>query len=195
MTLARLLEDFGAVPASTAASGNETDLEEYRLEAFEEGYRAGWDDSAAAQAQREDHVAADLAANLQRLSFTYHEAHAHILESIGPLMTEMAETVLPRLAHETLGARIVEIAQSAIRETPGAPVVIVISDTDRAALEKALPDDPGFPVSIREDPDLPSGQVGLNLGNSELEIDLDAVLAGIQHAVSDFFSEQQEQTA
>lgn len=59
-------------------------LEEARLASYEQGFSAGWEDALAAQADDRKQLAADLAHTLQSLSFTYHEARAHILRGLEP---------------------------------------------------------------------------------------------------------------
>mgnify|MGYP003515970463 CR=1 FL=1 len=55
--------------------------QESRLEAYEQGYRAGWEDAAAAHAEDQRRIRVDLARSLQALGFTYQEARAHVLKS------------------------------------------------------------------------------------------------------------------
>ena len=57
-------------------------LEDAKLASFESGYSAGWEDAAAAQADDQTRVSADLARSLQSLTFTYHEARNHVLKAI-----------------------------------------------------------------------------------------------------------------
>ena len=71
----------------------ETSFEEHRLEAYEQGYKAGWDDAATAQADDHTRISAGFARNLQELSFTYHEAKGQILGSLEPLLKEMVTKI------------------------------------------------------------------------------------------------------
>jgi hypothetical protein len=53
-------------------------VEEAKVASFEQGYKAGWDDAVAAQSEDQTRIRADLARNLQSLSFTYQEARSHM---------------------------------------------------------------------------------------------------------------------
>ena len=83
-------------------------IEEAKLAAYEQGYKAGWDDAAAAQSEDQTRIRADLARNLQQLSFTYQEARAHILKAVEPLLEEMVNRRLPDTARETLAPLVLE---------------------------------------------------------------------------------------
>ncbi len=100
------LEVFDATPAAKPDPGLVTTqvsaIEESKLASYEQGYKAGWDDAAAALAEDQTRIRADLARNLQQLSFTYQEARSHILKAVEPLLEEMVGRLLPDMARETL---------------------------------------------------------------------------------------------
>ncbi|MEI6801110.1 MAG: flagellar biosynthesis protein, partial [Pseudomonadota bacterium] len=75
---------------------------------FDNGYRAGWQEANASAAAHTARCKADLSQHLQSLSFTYHEAQAHVLTALQPLFQHMVEHILPRIAHDALAAKIVE---------------------------------------------------------------------------------------
>ena len=103
-SLALYLEDFGTpISGQTAAVISVEMLETERLESFDKGYRAGWDDAIKAKSDEGAQFADGVAQSLQDLSFTYHEVHAQILSNLGPLFEEILQKLLPLLARETLG--------------------------------------------------------------------------------------------
>ena len=122
-----ILEDFGA-PAPRRASqgkglapglaelatlaepgtGPAADAEAMKLEAFENGYRAGWEDATGAAASEQGHIAADLAQNLRDLSFTLAEAQVAVLAEMRPLLREIVAKLLPVAAHASLAGRIAD---------------------------------------------------------------------------------------
>jgi flagellar assembly protein FliH len=108
MAISHLLEDFGPQTQTDGAYVITDDaLEEARLASFDSGYQAGWDDASAAHAAEQSHISSDFAQNLRALTFTYQDAHRHILEKLKPLLTQMVETILPDVAHDTLGNQVV----------------------------------------------------------------------------------------
>jgi len=195
MSISHLFEDFGAYARGTPISLTDVSLEEQRLEAFEKGYQAGWDDSVKAQTDDSRHITADFARNLQELSFTYHEAHAAALNSLEPLLRQMVEVVLPQVAQETLGARLVEVLQQLAKSQGTGPVELVTAPANATALQGLLSDDPAMPISIIEEQSLADGQIFIRFGNTEHEIDLTQVLQGLDLAVTGFFEENRKETA
>ena len=195
MTIGHLLEDYGAYAVGTPVSLTDVSLEEQRLEAFENGYQAGWDDSVKAQSDDSMRVSTDLAQNLHELSFTYQEAYAAILKSLKPLLEQMVGTVLPRAAHATLGARLTEMLQEIASDNGKHPVEIVAASANVAAIEQMVTSDLPMPISVTDEPSLGDGQVYIRIDETERELDLSEVLAEIDRAVTGFFEENQKDIA
>ncbi len=187
------LEEFSTtVAANSAEPILETSFEEHRIEAYEQGYKAGWDDAAAAQAEEQSRVSADFARNLQELSFTYHEARSQILNSLKPLFTEMVSKVLPKLAQETLPQSIVDEVLSVASTQTEAEIEIVISPANRPALEQLLEGQTTLDVNIIEEPTMAEGLAYLRFSDSEKQIDLTSVLSGFSQLVEGFFAQQEK---
>ncbi|MDR9393240.1 MAG: flagellar biosynthesis protein [Roseovarius sp.] len=195
MSIAHMLEDFGDLMQGGTADASDLTLEEARLEAFEKGYQAGWDDSASAQAEDARRISADFAQNLQDLSFTYHEAYTAVLSSLEPLLRQMTDTVLPSLAQETLGQQVVELLDGMASHHGPAGFEIVTAPENVQALESLAETMPQHELSIVADETLGSGQVQVRLGRAEREIDTETVLTAIRHAVSEFLDDQLKETA
>lgn len=162
-------------------------LEDEKLAAYDSGYRAGWDDANAAQSDDQTRIRADLARNLQTLSFTYHEARSHILKAIEPLMLQVVGRLLPEIARESLAPFVLETLMPLAEGMGDAPVKLVLNPAARTAVEALLEHATGLPVVIEEEPTLGEGQVYIKLGNAEAEVDLDKAAADIAAAVRGFF--------
>ena len=195
MSISHLLEDFGTTMDGTMVSLTDVSLEEQRLEAFEKGYQAGWEDAVKAQRETALRVSEDLAQNLQALSFTYQEARGAVIESLGPLLRQMVETVLPQLAHQSLPDRVAQEVESIIDRMGEHAIEIRAAPADIDAIEALLNDQPIGNVHVLPEASLAEGQVGIRLGDSEREIDLQDVLNGIERAVTGFFDANHKETA
>ncbi len=182
----------GAARAPAPAAGEEGAGEEARLESFEAGYKAGWEDAVAAGEEDQGRLRADLARNLQALSFTYHEARGHVLQSLAPLLRETAGRVLPALARGAIGAVVAETLRPLAERCAGAPVTVLASPASRAAVEAALALEPGLPFAIEEEPTLGAGQVYLRFRDGETLVDLDGATAAIAAALEDFLHPREE---
>lgn len=171
-----------------------SEREEMRLAAFEKGYTAGWDDAVAAQEGEESRLRADLARNLQDLSFTYHEARIHVLRAMEPLLHDMVAKVLPAVARQSLGPIALEALRPLAEEMADAPVSVVLNPANRETVAAFLTAGEVIPLHFVEEPSLGEGQVYLRLGDAETRIDLDGVIAAIGAAISAYFEIQREAT-
>lgn len=162
-------------------------LEEAKLASYDSGYSAGWEDAAAAQSDDQAKIGADLARNLQSLSFTYQEARIHVLRAIEPLLQQMVARLLPELARETLAPIVLEVLMPLAEKMADTPITLVLNPCARAGVEALLDHATGMPLTLVEEPSLGEGQVYLRLGASETHIDLDRATAEIATAVRGFF--------
>ena len=174
--------DQDAVPAPATGADQES-----RLEAYEQGYRAGWEDAAAAHAEDQRRIRVDLARSLQALGFTYQEARAHVLKSLAPLMQDMVGKLLPEMAREALAPTVLETLMPLAEQLADEPVTLVVNANDRKAIEELLEQATGLPVTIVEEATLSEGQAFLRLGLQEVHIDLARATAEIAAAVRGFF--------
>ena len=191
MSMVHLLEDFGDLKAEHLTLTDQA-LEDQRLEAFERGYQAGWEDASKAHAEEQGSIGAELARNLQDLSFTFHEAQTAMMGNLEPLFHALLETVLPAAARDAFQARIVEELTALAREVGGGTIVLTVAASQTERIQAALDPDTGLPVSIQGDDTLGDGQAFLRIGQRERMIDIDATLDDIRMKVSDFFQQKNE---
>lgn len=187
------LEDFSTLLSGPVTSG--IDLEKVRSESFEEGYRAGWDDAVKAQSSDGSRISQAFAQHLQDLSFTYHEAYGQVMNAVVPLLEEMVNSVLPDLARVTLGQHIVDHLKSKVREIGALDVEIVVSPVNAPAVAALLGEGFGFPVRLVEDANLSDAQADIRFGETENQIDLNAVLASINEALQGFAHDNRRKLA
>jgi flagellar assembly protein FliH len=171
-----------------AASPADPGGDEQRLAIYEQGYAAGWEDAQTALAGDQNRARADLARNLQSLSFTYHEARGHILRALAPLMETVVSRILPDIAREALPSTVLETLMNAAEDIVDAPVTIVLNPASRPAVETLLSQATGLPVTLRDEPTLAEGQVYIRLGDSETQVDLDRAVSEVAAAVRNFFT-------
>ncbi|MFO7759384.1 MAG: flagellar biosynthesis protein [Roseovarius sp.] len=195
MSITHLLEDFGDIRRGTPLSITDVLLEEERLESFEKGYQAGWDDCAKSQMEESRRITADLSQNLQDLSFTYEEAYAAVLQALHPLLEQMISAVLPRLARDSLVPRLVETVHDIARMHGHQSIGIAAAQADMPVLEHLTDAVREMEIELTADDTLATGQLYLRFDGGEQAIDLQEVLRGIDHAVSGFFENSRKATA
>ncbi len=190
MAITHLLQDFGnyhGVGAEPVIS--DATLEEHQLEAFEQGYQAGWEDSARAHAEDQTRIGEELAATLQQVSFTFHDAQAKVMNALRPLFHQVAETLLPELARATLPHLIAEQLTSLASDQSGETLTLTVSDHDRPAIEATLSRYGNYSVRILSRPDFPAGRAEISAVQEERRIDLGDVIQEMTQALEAFADE------
>lgn len=191
MSIAHLLHDFGALSQGKPVAITDVSLEEERLEAFEKGYQAGWDDCVKSQVEDGRRITADLAQNLLDIGFTYEEVHGEIMGAMQRLLQQITQTVLPPLSHAMLVPQVTEILHDLLETNGRQPVQLTAGPADLAILRRLSAEMPDLACTLTEDQTLASGQVLLRLGESERALDMPDVLLRIENAVSGFFQQNQ----
>ncbi len=188
--LRAFLQDFDtlAAPPSAEASPDldESALEAQRLESFEAGYRAGWEDALKAHSEDGAQVSAALAQQLQELSFTYDEAYGHMKTAIAPLLKDLVTSLLPKLARHTLGAHLVEQIEAHSHEIGKPGVEIAVSPAMLGTVSPMAEGEYAFPINVIADDTLSDEQADLRFGETERQIDLSGLIAAVTDAVDGF---------
>jgi flagellar assembly protein FliH len=161
-------------------------MEEARLASYEQGYVAGWEDAVGAQAGENTRMAADLAHNLQSLSFTYHEARAHVLKGLEPFLVDLVGQLLPQIARGVLGPLVQSALVPLAEIAADGPITLLFNPAARVVIEPLVDQAHGPPLSLVEEPTLGEGQVFLRFGDAETRIDLDGAITEIAAALADF---------
>ncbi|TCP61175.1 flagellar assembly protein FliH [Rhodovulum bhavnagarense] len=183
------LEDFAA-----RADDEPLPQAEDRLRAYEEGYKAGWDDAAAAEAQAQDHITAEFGKTLGDMAFGYHEARAHIMGGLAPLLSAMVDCVLPTLASKGFARTVADSVLPLARDLADRPLELHVCPENAPALEPLLADMPNLPLTLIRDDSLGPGQALLSTPRQAREIDLDAMLRDLGTALDDFLAPNTEET-
>ncbi|MGJ8603420.1 MAG: ABC transporter ATP-binding protein [Marivita sp.] len=185
ISISTYLEDFGVATSATPnLTITDEALETERLESFDKGYRAGWDDAIKAKSEEGAHFADAVAQNLLDLSFTYHEVHAQVLSNLTPLFTEILQKMLPALARDTLGAHIADQLSQIARDIGTVQIAIAVAPGAGAHVTQLVNSaSHSLPVTVTESSSIGEGQAELRLGAKELSIDLIDVTSQITDAV------------
>ena len=159
-------------------------LEAERLEAYDKGYAAGWEDatSAAETLRAEQGQALDV--RLEELAFTFHEARAHVMRALHPLLEAMVHSAVPKVLHDTLGARLTELVSDMAEEAADAEILVMAAPGEAEGVAAALEGRVRFPVSIHEEDTIASGMLHLRLGSSARELDMTAIETALANALS-----------
>ncbi len=165
------------------------EIEDQKLQSFEAGYQAGWDDAVRAQSDQVGRVTAELGQNLQEMSFTYHEALAKFTAAFEPVMQQILDKLLPELQRASLGAHIIEQIGMISKEAGGIPVEITVAPANIGKVKEMAGEALSDPFVVKGERSLGEGQAFVRFGTAERQIDLDTVISGVSTAMSAFFHE------
>ena len=185
MTCPLPLEDFGrvAVQEPTSVIDGER-LEAEKLTAFDKGYAAGWDDATESHKAESTTAERALSARLEELSFTFHEARAHVMRALHPFLTGLVDRIVPQVLTETLGYRLNDALIALADGCPDPDIAVHTNPADAEAVAAHLADHARFPTQIVPDDTLMRGLIQMRLGASAVEIDLTAIETTLRDALA-----------
>jgi flagellar assembly protein FliH len=164
------------------------EIETLKLEAFDRGFKAGWDDAVKARSDEATQISTDLASNLRDLSFTFLEARADMLGALGPLIEDIVAKVLPVISADTLGPQLRDIILEQVQTGIATEITLAVCPDDQDKVTGILSDHPDLQVTLRSDPTLCAGQVFVRFADREQEINLDETLSQVRDAIKTFFT-------
>ncbi|MFW5654233.1 MAG: hypothetical protein ACOCYW_01115 [Roseicyclus sp.] len=197
MTRALQLEDFGTstgarsfdVAAETTVSPEplpETGLEGGNLDAFEQGYRSGWDDCTANEVEERRRVGADLATALAEVSMTLDAARDEMMTALEPLFEAIVSQLLPAIVAEAVTPVVVDELRRIAAERCARNVDLLAAPATCPIIEKLVEATPDLSVSVIPEPALAEGQVTLRFGEQRRDVDLSQAAAQMAEAIRSF---------
>ncbi|MCX7565769.1 hypothetical protein OS189_05395 [Sulfitobacter sp. F26169L] len=162
-------------------------VEDQKLQAFEEGYQAGWTDAEKNHTSEQKNIGGEFLHTLQDLSFTYQEALARLNRGLRPMFEQMIATLLPQTTNAALRAHVIEQLTELAATQTSAQITLRISDSNLPMLEDLLEDvELKLPVLLAPDRSLSPNQLFVSLDTLEREVNLDAVCQEIISAMNAF---------
>ena len=195
ISLAHRYADFGpSVSGSFENPLAETsDAQDNRLESFEAGYRAGWDDSAAAQKEEQSHISAEFAQSLQDMSFGYVEATSKLSAALRVVMEQVIANLLPRAAQTTLAAHLSEQLSLLVWQEIDDKVEILAAPASSPAIQAVLEEQTDLAFTVRRDDQLSENQVLFRINQTEREINFDEIIDTMSQAMDAFFQQSEKE--
>ncbi|TNJ42284.1 ABC transporter ATP-binding protein [Phaeobacter sp. B1627] len=195
MTIAHLLEDFGMkTPVEPVNSVSEELVEEAKLVSFEKGYTAGWDDAIEAKDKEATRVSAALAGSLEDLSFTYHEAQTQLIEALDPMFKVLTSVILPDTMAASFGHHIIDQLNEMAKGQINEPMEVVVAAGESNAVRALLREEPRVDARVREDANMSRGQAQLRVGQSERELNSEALIEAIRESIEAFSYQFKEES-
>lgn len=190
MTISHLLETFEEAPPGQRLGGTlEDSRAEAELAAFENAYKAGWDDCHRAAQSSAAALSEDFAQNLRELGFTYQEAYSAVLRSLEPLVTELVAATLPEIACHGLGQHLLAEVQKIAHSHAGCTLSITCHPSKQSMLHAALPEGQNLHIALRTDAQFDPGQISLRFAGLEREIDIAGFTTQASQLIHSYFED------
>lgn len=194
------LEDFAdpttgaedAKQATQAPHPSPEPSEQDGLDVYEAGYKSGWDDCAAAEAENQRRIGADLASNLQDMRFTYADARRDVLEALAPLFEEMASQLLPAFAAEAVAPVVIGELQVIAQEASIGDAILTASPAAAPVLQRLIDAQDDLEIRLQVEPAFADGQVSIRYGNERRDIDLGEATARMSEAIRAFVGDARD---
>ncbi|MEM7519478.1 MAG: ABC transporter ATP-binding protein [Pseudomonadota bacterium] len=197
--LGHLYSDFGSLkpkapaPDRSPQKPSEDQVADVRLASFEEGYQAGWDDATKSTQDDQGRLSDQLVQRFEDLSFTYQEAHAKLTAAMKPLLAKFVTKLLPEAMHHAVQAQLVDQISALVDAEAEQAIEVAVAPENKPVIENLLADRLKTPFAVSAEPALSDGQIYIRVDQTEREINLDAVLAGISEAVDAFIYELEKE--
>ncbi|MGH1463875.1 MAG: hypothetical protein ACRBBQ_00800 [Cognatishimia sp.] len=188
MTISHLLQEF----QDQVAPGTGM-LDAPNSQAFEEGYKAGWEDANAAIGREKTALSATLARNLRDLTFTFFEARSATIGHLDEVVDLMVAKALPAMAHATLGLRLSQLLRDLSPRDEHVSIELCAHPDDVAGIEGIMTEVPGVAPRVFSDPDMPAGCVQWRVADQEQQLDINNLISEINTAVLGFLHEMKEE--
>ena len=198
MTRALQLEDFERpgtdlsfgtmteAPPVQAEQMPEAELEGGNLDAFEQGYRSGWDDCTANEIEERRRVGADLAAALAEVVMTLDAARDEMMSSLQPVFEQIASQLLPAIVAEAVTPVLVEELRRIAEERCARKVELLASPATCPVIENLVAATPDLTISVIPEATMAEGQVTLRFEEQRRDIDLSAAAEQMAEAIRSF---------
>ena len=144
---------------------------------YADGYAAGMQKAQADNAAMQHNLRQELVQSINDAAFGYHEAQAHLIESVTPLLNAMISVVLPELLAPALHAHIRDIVGRALRAELDAPVLLKVHPEQVEAVNISLAGIATPHLTVVGDPDMATFSAWVTGTERETALDLEATLA------------------
>lgn len=188
MSIAHLLTDFSS-RLHDPDLGQSDSVETFRLDAFEEGYGAGWDDGAAAVRETQTALRQDVLENLANLSLTQRQAYNTMLSALTPLIQKIGDELIPKIARECFTARLVEIIVAAIKRENLSHLTLSVNPDQIGPIRDILTEDLCDTVTLRSSADVPLDHAFVSTEHHDVEFTYHDVIAQISDDLAAFLSQ------
>lgn len=174
--VSNLLEDFSNSTSDGSETGDDTEpMEDVKLAAFEDGYRAGWDDALAAQREAGKLISETTRDILAAATLTREDAVTAIGKGACDLLGAVIDKIFTEHRAKALTAQVIAAVETRLRKAGDAPIVIAAAPELASELSQVVGPLFEAELTFRPDEALPADEVEIKVADAAYLIDHDAL--------------------
>lgn len=136
MKISNFLEEFSANEFNQNNDSKIIAVEEDKLESFEQGYKAGWDDALAAQTEIETQNVSKLNQAISDLSFNQYSALDTASRHATSLFREILDIIFPKMINQMLQNEIIFELNKALKVNLAPEIKIFLNKEQIPRMQK-----------------------------------------------------------
>lgn len=189
MSISHILSDFTTLQ-STADFQQPDAMETFRLEAFESGYKAGWDDAAKAYDETNTRLSNDVLRNLCDLSLEHQSNYAQLQTSLAAIVNEISNVLIPTVADQSFAPKLIIFLEQQLKDTGMDMLDLHLNSKTAWRLGDLLTPDLTGRINVKVSPDLSETQAILQINGDAIEFTFKDAIEKLSDDLAGFLSQK-----
>ena len=189
MSISHILSDFTALQA-TADFQQPDAMETFRLEVFETGYKAGWDDAAKAYDETNTRLSNDVLRNLCDLSLEHQSNYAQLQTRLTTIVNEISNGLIPTVADQSFAPKLIIFVEQQLKDTGLDTLDLHLSSKTARRLGDLMTPDLADRINLKVSPDLSETQAILQINGDAIEFTFKDAIEKLSDELAGFLSQQ-----
>lgn len=189
MSISHILSDFTALQA-TADFQQPDAMETFRLEVFETGYKAGWDDAAKAYDETNTRLSNDVLRNLCDLSLEHQSNYAQLQTRLTTIVNEISNVLIPTVADQSFAPKLIIFLEQQLKDTGMDTLDLHLNSKTARRLGDLMTPDLADRINLKVSPDLSETQAILQINGDAIEFTFKDAIEKLSDELAGFLSQQ-----
>lgn len=189
MSISHILSDFTALQA-TADFQQPDAMETFRLEVFETGYKAGWDDAAKAYDETNTRLSNDVLRNLCDLSLEHQSNYAQLQTRLTTIVNEISNVLIPTVADQSFAPKLIFFVEQQLKDTGMDTLDLHLDSKTARRLGDLMTPDLAGRINLKVSPDLSETQAILQINGDAIEFTFKDAIEKLSDELAGFLSQQ-----
>ena len=189
MSISHILSDFTALQA-TADFQQPDAMETFRLEVFETGYKAGWDDAAKAYDETNTRLSNDVLRNLCDLSLKHQSNYAQLQTRLTTIVNEISNVLIPTVADQSFAPKLIIFLEQQLKDTGMDTLDLHLNSKTARRLGDLMTPDLADRINLKVSPVLSETQAILQINGDAIEFTFKDAIEKLSDDLAGFLSQK-----